>query len=717
MTELSGATNNAIQHKHTNRLINETSPYLLQHAHNPVDWYPWGEEALQKAREADKPILLSVGYSACHWCHVMERESFEDEEIAATMNRYFVPIKVDREERPDIDGIYMQAVQALTGQGGWPMTVFLMPDGRPFYGGTYFPPRNRQYGRQTVPGFQSILLHISELYRSQRADVEKEAERLATFLRENSGAPLRSLSALPTLDGVQLERLTSAGHKLAETFDEVHGGLGAAPKFPNTMLLEFLLRLHLHRQRGELAQATSPTELEIIETTLKCMAHGGIYDQLGGGFHRYSVDDEWLAPHFEKMLYDNALLSRLYLYTYLVTGEPFYMRVVIQTLNYVVREMLAPEGGFYSTQDADSEGEEGKFFLWTPADVRELLSEQDAKLFMLYYDVSVRGNFEGKNILHVAKKAATVAQEVGVSEQELKEALQRGRVALFAVREKRVKPGRDEKILTAWNGLMLRSFAEAARHLQRPDYLQVARRNAEFLLQKLSHDGRLLRTYKDGHAHLNAYLEDYVCLADGLLALYEADFDPRWFSEARRLIDEAIKLFADDKNGGFFDTGSDHETLLSRPKDIMDNATPAGNSVAAEVLLRLAAWTGEESYRQRADDYLRSLVDIMLKHPQAFGHLLGALDFSLSAIREIALIGDPQQASTQSLLAIVNARYQPNSVLACASPDNATAIQTIPLLADRPLKDGQPCVYICQNFTCSAPVTTSKELANLLQNP
>lgn len=713
MTEISNTEES--EHPHTNRLISETSPYLLQHAHNPVNWYPWGEEALQKARDEGKPILLSVGYSACHWCHVMERESFEDEEIAGIMNKYFISIKVDREERPDIDGIYMQAVQALTRQGGWPMTVFLTPDTRPFYGGTYFPPRDRQYGGQTLPGFKRILLTMADFYAHKRADVEEQAEALATYLRQNSSAPLRSLKVESELASIQLDLLTTSGRELADDFDPTNGGFGRAPKFPNTMDLEFLLRLHLHRLRDELSEESKPDELEIVEKTLTKMAHGGIYDQLGGGFHRYSVDAQWLVPHFEKMLYDNALLSRLYLHTYLITGEPFYMRIATSTLDYVMREMTSPEGGFYSTQDADSEGEEGKFFLWTPAEINKLLEPEDARLFMLYYDVSERGNFEGKNILHVTKPAAAVAEGVGVSEKQLKDALQRGREILFGEREKRVKPGRDEKILTAWNGLMLRSFAEAARFLQSDDYLAVARNNAEFLLRELYRDGRLLRTYKDGHAHLHGYLEDYIFLADGLLALYEADFDPRWFREARRLVDEAIALFADDTNGGFFDTGSDHEMLISRPKDIMDNATPSGNSVAAEVLLRLAAWTGEESYQQRADTYLRSLADVMIKHPQAFGYLLGSLDFALSATREIAIVGDPQQANTQTLLAVINGRYQPNSVLACASPSNTTAISAIPLLTDRPLKNGQPCVYICRHFTCLAPVTTSEELAELLQ--
>jgi len=712
---MSETTNQTSQHKYTNRLINETSPYLLQHAHNPVDWYPWSEEALQKAQQEDKPILLSVGYSACHWCHVMERESFENEDIAGLMNQHFVSIKVDREERPDIDNIYMQAVQALTQQGGWPMTVFLTPDGRPFYGGTYFPPRDRQYGRETMPGFPRILLTINDYYKNHRAEVEEQANQLADYLKQRSSTPLRSKGGGLNIAGaLPLEMLGTASSELASEFDPVHGGFGHAPKFPNTMSLEFLLRTHLHRLRGEVGSKATRPELEIVEVSLQHMANGGIYDQLGGGFHRYSVDAEWLVPHFEKMLYDNALLSRLYLHTYLVTGNPFYERIVEETLDYVAREMVSPQDGFYSTQDADSEGEEGKFFVWTPAEIEAALPAEDARLFMLYYGVTQDGNFEGKNILHVAQDAQTVADNAQVSLETLQASLKRSRAMLFKQREKRVKPGRDEKILTSWNGLMLHSFAEAARYLDRPDYLQVATNNAGFLLRELYRDGRLLRTYKEGRARLNGYLEDYTFLANGLLALYEASFNPRWFVEARRLMDEAIKLFADEQNGGFFDTGSDHEALISRPKDIMDNATPAGNSVAADVLLRLAAFTGEEQYRRRADDYLRPMADVMVQHPQAFGHVIGALDFAISQSKEIAIIGDPQQSDTRALLEVVNSRYLPNSVLACAPLENNESIQSIPLLADRPLKDGKATAYVCQNFACLAPVNTPEELDRVL---
>ncbi|MFL5590005.1 MAG: thioredoxin domain-containing protein [Ktedonobacteraceae bacterium] len=706
-------TTNTQHHKHTNRLINETSPYLLQHAHNPVDWYPWGEEALEKAKREDKPVLLSVGYSACHWCHVMERESFENEDTAAIMNQHFVSIKVDREERPDIDNIYMQAVQALTGQGGWPMTVFLTPDGRPFHGGTYFPPSDRRYGQQLMPGFPRILLSMADAYQNRRHDVEEQATQVADYLKQRSSSPLRGRPGSPP-GGIPLELLNTASRALAAEFDPVHGGFDGAPKFPNTMSLELLLRIHQHRQVGEIDARATRAELEMVEASLQHMANGGIYDQLGGGFHRYSVDAAWLVPHFEKMLYDNALLSRVYLHTYLVTDNPFYRRIVEETLDYVVREMTSPQGGFYSTQDADSEGEEGKFFLWTPTEIEAALLPEDAPLFMLYYDVTPEGNFEGKNILHVEQDAEKVADDAHVSLEVLQDSLKRSREILFKVREQRVKPGRDEKILTSWNGLMLRSFAEAARYLSRPDYLQIAINSAEFLLSELRSGGRMLRTYKDGRARLNGYLEDYTFLADGLLALYEASFNSGWFSEARGLMDEAIKLFTDEQNGGFFDTGSDSEALVSRPKDIMDNAIPAGNSVAADVLLRLGAFTGEEDYRRRADDYLRPLADVMVQHPQAFGHALGALDFTLSLVKEFAIMGDPRAADTRSLLEEINERYLPNSVLACASPDNTEAIQAVPLLADRPLKDGKATAYVCENFTCRAPVNTPEELGRLI---
>ncbi|HEX4205688.1 MAG TPA: thioredoxin domain-containing protein [Ktedonobacteraceae bacterium] len=702
------------EHTHTNRLIHETSPYLLQHAHNPVDWFPWGTEALEKARRENKPILLSIGYSACHWCHVMERESFENEVIAALMNQHFVSIKVDREERPDLDSIYMQAVQAMTQQGGWPMTMFLTPEGKPFFGGTYFPPADRRYGSQTMPGFPSVLSSVAQTFATRRKEVEEQAQQVAAYLAQNSGVPLRGRGVQPGGD-LLLTMLDEVDKALQATFDAQNGGFGGAPKFPNTMALELLLRIYLHRQAGEMpANGKSEQDLAMVETSLQKMAYGGIYDQLGGGFHRYAVDNIWLVPHFEKMLYDNALLIRVYLHAYLVTQKPLYRRIIEETLDYVTREMTSPEGGFYSTQDADSEGEEGKFFTWTPAEIEQVLSPDDAQLVMQYYGVTPGGNFEGKNILHVVTEVQQLAETSTSSVEEVEAALQRSKAALFMFREQRVKPGRDEKILTAWNGLMLRSFAEAARHLGRSDYLDVARRNAEFLLRELREDGRLLRTYKDGQARLRGYLEDYASLADGLLALYEASFEVRWFEEARRLMEQAIALFADDANGGFFDTGTDHEALINRPKDIMDNATPAGNSVAVDVLLRLAALSGEQRYRQRADEYLRGLADLMVQHPQAFGHALGALDLAIAGSKEVAIMGVPEAADTRALLTEVNRRYRPNSVVAYSAPEDQATIQAIALLAARPLKDGRATAYVCQNFACQAPVNTPEELTRQL---
>lgn len=565
-----------------------------------------------------------------------------------------------------------------------------------------------------MPGFQSVLLNIAEVYGTQREKVEEQANQIADFLRQSSSASLRKRGVQPVGEA-QLALLEAASQELASDYDEQNGGFGHAPKFPNSMSLEFLLRIHLHKLKGEISGQGKYRELEIVETSLQHMADGGIYDQLGGGFHRYSVDAEWLVPHFEKMLYDNALLSRLYLHAYLLTGKPSYRRVVEETLDYVVREMTSPEGGFYSTQDADSEGEEGKFFLWTSDEIEKLLPAQDAALFMMYYDVTQRGNFEEKNILHITWDTQKIADEVHMRVEEVQDSLKRSRQQLFQTREQRIKPGRDEKILTSWNGLMLRSFAETARYLNRSDYLQVAIQNANFLLSRLrEQNGRVLRTYKDGRAHLKGFLEDYVFLADGLLALYEASFEMRWFVEARALMEQAITLFADEQNGGFFDTGNDADALVSRPKDIMDNAIPAGNSVAAEVLLRLAAFTGEEAYRKRADDYLRSIADIMVQHPQAFGHALGTLDFELSTVKEIALIGNPDEDNTRILLKSINKRYLPNSVVACSSYEDASAAQAIALLADRPLKENKATAYVCQNFVCQAPVNRPDELEQLL---
>jgi uncharacterized protein YyaL (SSP411 family) len=675
-----------------NRLINETSPYLLQHAHNPVDWYPWGEEALQRARAENKPILLSIGYSACHWCHVMERESFEDPEIARLMNDNFVNIKVDREERPDLDTIYMEAVQAMSGQGGWPMTVFVTPDGVPFYGGTYFPPSDRL----GMPGFRRVLTSVAEAYRRAPDEIRRSAEQL----RSRMGRSLMGHEA-----GALDERVAAAAYQgLAASFDARHGGFGGAPKFPQPMNLEFLLCYY--KRTGE------PHALEMARVTLDHMRRGGIYDQLGGGFHRYSTDDVWLVPHFEKMLYDNALLARVYLEAYQVTGDEEYRQVVEETLGYVLREMTGPEGGFYSAQDADSEGEEGKFFIWTPREIAEVLGPGDAPLVVAYYGVTEQGNFEGRNILHLARPAEEVAQAHGVSPEKVRAAVERARRLLFAARERRVKPGRDEKVLTAWNGLMLRAFAEAARVLGRADYRATAEKNAAFLLATLRRDGRLLRTYKDGRARLNGYVEDYAALADGLLALYEVTFEPRWFAEARTLAEEMLRHFWDDAEGGFFNTSDDHEQLISRPKDLFDNAVPAGNSMAVDVLLRLGALTGEGRYAERAERTLQALSGVIPRAPGAFGRLLAALEFLLATPTEVAIAGDPDAPDTQALLAVVNGAYLPSVVTAVTRPGAMEA--GVALLEGRAMVDGRAAAYVCHHFACRRPVTTPQDLAREL---
>ncbi|HEY8476408.1 MAG TPA: thioredoxin domain-containing protein [Chloroflexota bacterium] len=667
-----------------NRLINETSPYLLQHAHNPVDWYPWGEEAFQRARDEDKPILLSVGYSACHWCHVMERESFENPDIARIMNEHFVNVKVDREERPDVDALYMAAVQAMTGHGGWPMTVFLTPDGKPFYGGTYFPPDDRG----AMPGFPRVLLAVAEAYRTQRDQLVQQAERVAEYLRRVTA--VRGQPGEP--DAGLLDGAFSA---MAAQFDSTHGGFGGAPKFPQAMSLEFLLRYYRRTKRVE--------ALRMVEVTLQQMGRGGIYDQLGGGFHRYSVDARWLVPHFEKMLYDNALLSRVYLHAYQVTGNPFYRRIVEETLDYVAREMLAPEGGFYATQDADSEGEEGKFYVWVPGEILSVLGAREGRLILQYYGVTQEGNFEGKNVLHVPRPLDEVAEEVGVSAQELAGIVERGRRALLQNRARRVWPGRDEKIVTSWNGLMMRSFAEAAGALGREEYRRIAIANANFLLAHLRQGERLFHTWKDGVAKVPGFLEDYACLVDGLLALHEATGDLRWLVEARALADTMVRLFWDDAQQTFFDTPADHEPLVARPRDVFDNATPSGTSVACDALLRLAVLFGEDAYRRRAVAVLRQLRDLMASHPTAFGHALGALDTYLGEPIEIAVVGEPDAPETRALLAPVHRAYLPNRVVAVAArPDEAVA-HGVRLLEGRVSQSGRATAYLCRQYVCQAP--------------
>lgn len=691
--------------KYTNHLVSEASPYLLAHAHNPVDWFPWGEEAFRTARDLDKPVLISIGYRSCHWCGVQAGESFDDEDTAQLQNELFVNIKVDREERPDIDSIYMSAVQAMTGRGGWPLNVFCLPDGTPFYGGTYFPP-DEKAARYRMPSWKQVLQGVAEAYHNRRDEVTKSGRELLDHL-SNIGAAVAQAAPLP-----DAALLGGAFALLADSYDERDGGFGNAPKFPQPMTLEFLLRMHL---RGE-------TEaLPMLSFTLRKMARGGIYDQLGGGFHRYSVDARWLVPHFEKMLYDNAQLARVYLETYQAGGDALFRTIAEETLAYLEREMLHPSGGFYSTQDADSlpypgaaHPEEGAFFVWAPEQLIEHLGV-DAALFSQIYDVSHQGNFEGRNILNLPRELEDVAWVTGITTVQLRDLAARGRLKLFAARERRPRPFRDEKIITAWNGMALRAFAAAAMALGDPHYAHVARRNAEFLLGNLRReDGRLLRSWKDGQAGPLGFLEDYAGLADGLLALYTADGDPRWLTECLRLSDELIDLFWDDGLGGFYDTARDHEALITRPREVGDNAVPSGSSTATELLLRLAALTGRADYREHAERSLAGVAAMIGQFPAGFGRMLCAADLADWPLAEVAIVGDPQAADTRALLEVVQQPYRPHVVVAQLRPGDTQALALTPLLHDRSMIDGRATAYVCEHFVCKLPVTTPEALAEQL---
>jgi uncharacterized protein YyaL (SSP411 family) len=680
-----------------NHLEHETSPYLLQHRENPVDWYPWGAVALQKAKAEDKPILLSIGYSACHWCHVMAHESFEDPATASVMNDNFVNIKVDREERPDIDDIYMQATLAFTnGHGGWPMTVFLTPDARPFHAGTYFPKDDR-YG---MPSFRRVMAAVLDAYRNRRAQVEEGAAQVAESLQRDELAVGGAAGALtPAL----LER---AYQGLIRGFDPVHGGLTRqAPKFPGPMNLEFILRTWTH--------AGHEAAREAVTFTLRKMARGGIYDQVGGGFHRYSVDAQWLVPHFEKMLYDNAQLSRVYLHTWQATGDPFFREVAEQIYDYILREMTTPEGAFYSTTDADSEGEEGKFFVWTPAELRAALPPDLFDTAVAYYGVTEAGNFEGHNILNVPRDPEDVAATLGLTPEALADQVARIRAMLYEARKARVPPGLDDKILTSWNGLMLASLAEAARALDRDDYRAAAIKNAAFILGPLTDPaGRLYRTHKGGLSRLNGYLEDYANTIDGLLALYQTTFDPAHFAHARRLADLALAHFA-APDGGFFDTADDHETLIARPRSLQDNATPAGNSMMAKVLVILGAYTGDDRYEAAARAVLVKLVNAMEQYPSAFGEALNAADLLIRGIKEVVIVGEQANPATAALFSVLDERYRPNAIRAY-TPANVEAAQVPPLLDYRMLVGGQPAAYVCEHMVCKRPVTDPTAFRALL---
>jgi hypothetical protein len=668
-----------------NRLADETSPYLRQHADNPVDWYPWGEDAFAKARAEDKPILLSVGYSACHWCHVMAHESFEDDAVAAVMNKHFVNVKVDREERPDVDAVYMQAVQVMTGSGGWPMTVFLDADGHPFYGGTYFPPDDRQ----GMPGFVRLLEAIDDAWRNRRHELSEQGEQLRDAIAQgaNVGAP-DAVHAIPPAVFDQ------AVANLGEAFDPRFGGFGRAPKFPQAMALTFLLDM----VTGNIAPGAPRDDvLDMITISLDAMAAGGLYDQVGGGFHRYSVDAHWLVPHFEKMLYDQALLVRAYLHGWMVTGEARYRRVVEETVTYVLRDLRHAAGGFFCAEDADSEGVEGKFYVWSHAEL-EAICGDDLDEIVRHYGVTLRGNFEDP---HTAYRG-NILHAVGRTDLR-PEALDRVLPLLFAARDQRVRPALDDKVLLGWNALFLRSLAEAADALGRDDWMDAARTNARFLLAELRRsDGRFLRSWQDGRANLLAYAEDYAALLEALVTMAEVD-DVGWLTEARAVADALIALFADDERGGFFTTGIDADALIVRPKDFQDNATPSENSLAASGLLRLAALTDDSSYAESATRWVRTLAPVLGEHPTAFAYLLEACERLVTPPLEVAIVGEPNDPTTAALRAEVGTRLLPASVRVIAAP--GVGHDVTPLLADRSSADGRAVAYVCERFVCQLPVS------------
>jgi uncharacterized protein len=679
----------AVVNQHTNRLAGETSPYLLQHAHNPVDWYPWGDEAFARARSEDKPIFLSIGYSACHWCHVMERESFEDEAIAALLNRGFVSIKVDREERPAVDSIYMQAVQMMTGHGGWPMSVFLTPDGAPFFGGTYFPPDDRH----GLPSFGRVLEQLELAWRDRREEVTSSAAEIHRAISE-------SMSIAPSPSPVTLEGLDAAARQIASSYDARYGGFGSAPKFPPAMSLEFLMQV---------AERTADPQLRsIVTNTLEKMAFGGLFDQVGGGFHRYSTDARWLVPHFEKMLYDNALLARVYVRAWQWTREPLFARTARETLGFVQREMTSPTGGFYSSLDADSEGVEGKFYVWSLDEVLGALGERDGRIFAELFDILERGNWEGSNIPNLPRRPAEVAAELGIDETELTAIANRGRCELFGIRDKRVRPGRDEKVLAGWNGWMLAAFAEASLAFDSEEYREVVRRNAGFILDSMFSGGRLLRSWKDGEAKIEGVLEDYAGVAWGMLQAFEATGERRFLDAARTLAGEILGRFANPA-GGFFDTPSDGEALMVRPRDAFDNATPAGSSLAIASILRLAEWFDDAALRTAAHQAASSIWPMAARYPSAFGFYLSeCAERIVASPAEIAITGPQDDIAVRALLQVVGDTYLPHRLLAWGQNESS-----LPLLEGKPLD--RVAAWICERYQCQAPVSDPEELRALLE--
>ncbi len=672
-----------------NRLSQETSPYLLQHQNNPVDWYPWGEEAIQKARSEDKPIFLSIGYAACHWCHVMEHESFENDAIAALLNQDFVAIKVDREERPDLDQIYMNAVQMLTGHGGWPMSMFLTPELKPFYGGTYFPPQ----ASRGMPGFDQILTAVADAWKNRREQALAGAEQLT--------AELQTVGKSVGGDADALDRglIDAAMGQLRRSFDSTYGGFGQAPKFPHPMDLQLLLVEYQRTRQAGL--------IDMVRLTLDRMAAGGIYDHLGGGFARYSVDARWLVPHFEKMLYDNALLTSAYLDAYLLTQDENYARIVRETLDYTLRDMTDPEGGFYSTEDADSEGEEGLFYTWTPDEIDAVLGEERGATFGRVYDVSDSGNFEGRSILNLPKTLLQCAAILKRDPAELAAELADSRAKLFAAREKRVRPGRDDKVIVSWNGLMIDTMARAGAALNEPRYIDAAEKAAHFILNRLRHsDGRLLHTYRAGTAKLDAYLDDYSALANSLVTLYESTFNEHWIDESAVLMAVVLEKFSDPAAGGFFYTATDHEQLITRTKELTDSSTPSGNALAATALLRLGRLLGYSEHLDAAEKTLAAAVPIMERASLAAGQMLLALDRYIGPAHELVLVGNFANQDTVNALNVIQQQFLPRCVIATrlagsASPTKSTLLDV--LFSGKSSPDGKPALYICQDFACRAP--------------
>ncbi len=688
--------------QYTNRLIREPSPYLLQHAHNPLNWYPWGDEAFARAKKENKPILLSIGYSTCHWCHVMERESFEDVEIATYLNQHYIAVKVDREQRPDIDGVYMAAVQMMTGRGGWPMTVWLTPDRKPFYGGTYFPPRDGVRGAKT--GFLTLLTRLSQVYSQDPERITQVSTQLTQAVRTSLAPSARQQG--PDVTGVAgVTVLKKAAESFKKNFDAAYGGFGQAPKFPRSVVLEFLLRYS--RRTGDQAVR------DMVVKTLEAMAAGGMYDHIGGGFHRYATDRQWLVPHFEKMLYDNALLTLAYLEAFQLTGRAEFAQVARDILTYVEREMTTPQGGFYSATDADSEGEEGTFFVWTPADIRAVLDPEVAKLMLAYYGVTEKGNFGGKTILHVTRSLADVAKELGFAPEQAEQMRQAARAKLYAARLTRIPPHKDKKIVVSWNGLMIAAFARAAHVLNVRAYAQQAARGADFILTHLKKKQQLQRSALDGVVSGAAYLDDYAFLAAGLLDLYEASFEARWLREAIALHDTLTNDFWDAQAGGFFMTARTEETLLGREKPYYDGAEPSGNSVAIQSLFRLAELTTQERYRQQAEQGLRAFAQQLDQSPSSVPRLLASVDFAQDTPKEIIIIKPNREITAEPLLAKLRTSFVPNRVLAVVAEgrDLTQQQELIPLLEFKKSLKGKVTAYVCEKQVCLLPTSDPEVFA------